>query len=78
MDINEALSKYEKNCLKEAKKAGKRERMRININPDSVIGREIMYQTALIHQILHETQTQTSVLMEIQKMISKGENPPVK
>lgn len=51
------------------KKAKKREKIRINVNPDSYIGREIRYQTALLKDI--EAQN-----MEIIKILNeKKENP---
>ena len=42
------LFSYENN--KEKKKRKKQ----VCIDPDSIIGKEIMYQTALLHEILHE------------------------
>ena len=36
------------------KKKKKKKRKSVCIDPDSVIGKEIMYQTALLHEILDE------------------------
>ena len=40
--------------LEAAEQAKKREKKQVYINPDSLIGKEIRYQTALLHEILHE------------------------
>ena len=76
MDINNLISEYEKRQLQEAEEAKRREKLQMNINPDSLIGREIKYQTALEHEILQETRQQSSMLKEILKLVKMGENPP--
>ena len=43
-----------KNELKEVEESRKKEKKQVYINPDSLIGKEIKYQTALLHEILHE------------------------
>lgn len=54
-----------------------KEKHQVNVNPDSIIGREISYQTAIEHEILQETREQTLMLRKILKEIKKGErNPP--
>lgn len=72
MDINNLISEYEKRQLQEAEKAKRREKLQMNINPDSLIGREIKYQTALEHEILQETRQQSSMLKEILKLVKMG------
>ena len=39
---------------KSREKKQKKKRKSVYIDPDSVIGKEIMYQTALLHEILDE------------------------
>ena len=48
------LEKIDKNELKEVEESRKKEKKQVYINPDSLIGKEIKYQTALLHEILHE------------------------
>lgn len=43
-------------------KAKRKEKWQVNINPNSLIGREIKYQTALMHEILSELRKQTEIL----------------
>lgn len=40
--------------MKSREKKQKKKRKSVCIDPDSVIGKEIMYQTALLHEILDE------------------------
>lgn len=54
VDIERKISEFAKNELKEAEEAKKKEKKQVCINPDSMIGKEIKYQTALLHEILHE------------------------
>ena len=62
MDIERMISKFRKRELEEELKAKKREKQQVNINPDSLVGKEIKYQTALLHEILNETRKQTRML----------------
>ena len=62
VNIEREIAKFKKKELQEALKSKKKERIQVNINPDSLIGREIKYQTALLHEILSETRKQTTVL----------------
>ena len=45
--------------MEQEKDAKKKERVQVCIKPDSYIGREIQYQTALLHQILMEIRKQS-------------------
>jgi hypothetical protein len=54
MDIERKISEFKKNELKEVEESRKKEKKQVYINPDSLIGKEIKYQTALLHEILHE------------------------
>lgn len=54
MDIYEEISLFAKRQRDEVSKEKKKRRRQVCIDPDSVIGKEIMYQTALLHEILHE------------------------
>lgn len=62
LDIERMISKFRKQELEEELKAKKREKQQVNINPDSLVGKEIKYQTALLHEILNETRKQTRML----------------
>ena len=62
LDIERMISKFRKRELEEELKAKKREKQQVNINPDSLVGKEIKYQTALLHEILNETRKQTRML----------------
>lgn len=61
-NIEKVITKLRKRELEEKLKAKKKEKLQVNINPDSLIGREIRYQTALLHEILRETEKQTMIL----------------
>ncbi len=50
----EEISKFAKRERDEIAKEKKKHRIQVCVNPDSLIGKEIMYQTALLHEILHE------------------------
>lgn len=56
MNISEQIARFEWMKLEEAKKEKKRlkkeKKKHVCIDPDSVIGKEITYQTALLHEIL--------------------------
>lgn len=54
MNIYEEISKYEKRQRDEIAKEKKKRKRQVCIDPDSIIGKEIMYQTALLHEILNE------------------------
>lgn len=54
MDIEREISEFKKNELKEVEESRKKEKKQVYINLDSLIGKEIKYQTALLHEILHE------------------------
>ena len=54
MNIYEEISKYEKRQRDEIAKEKKKRKKQVCIDPDSIIGKEIMYQTALLHEILNE------------------------
>ena len=54
MDIEKKISEFMKRQAEEQKAARKKERRQVCIKPDSYIGRETMYQTALMHEILAE------------------------
>jgi len=55
MNISEQIARFERMKLEEAKKEKKRlkkeKKKYVCIDPDSVIGKEITYQTALLHEI---------------------------
>lgn len=51
MDIYEEISLFAKRQRDEVSKEKKKRRRQVCIDPDSVIGKEIMYQTALLHEI---------------------------
>ena len=50
-DVTEAIARYEGLKKKEIEDSRKKERHQVAIDPDSYIGREIIYQTALLHEI---------------------------
>lgn len=54
MNIYETISRFARKQRDEEKKAIKTEKHKVSINPDTYIAKEIMYQTALLHQIKHE------------------------
>ena len=54
MNIYEEISLFAKRQRDEVDKEKKKRRKQVYIDPDSIIGKEIMYQTALLHEILHE------------------------
>ncbi len=51
---NREILRFVENQRKDEKKAKKKEKKRVYIEPNSLIGREIQYQTALLHEILDE------------------------
>ena len=51
LDVTEAIARYEELKKKEIEDSRKKERHQVAIDPDSYIGREIIYQTALLHEI---------------------------
>lgn len=56
-NIYHAISEFAKREMEDAKKEKKGRlslRVEVSIDPDSVIGKEIKYQTALLHEILNE------------------------
>lgn len=48
----EILSRFAKNQRNEFLKERKKGRRRVCLDPDSLMAREIMYQTALLHEVL--------------------------
>lgn len=52
--FSDAIARFRKIELEEAIAEKKSRKKQVCIDPDSVIGREIKYQTALLHQILDE------------------------
>lgn len=61
-NIYETISKFAKQERDEIKKEKRRRRRQVCIDPDSLVGKEIKYQTALLHEILDEVRggTKTS------------------
>lgn len=53
-EIERYIADFARKEMEEAENAKKREKKQVYINPDSLIGKEIKYQTALLHEILHE------------------------
>lgn len=53
MNIYREISRFYKIQRDECRKE-KKNRKQVCIDPDSVIGKEILYQTALLQEILHE------------------------
>lgn len=54
MDIEKSVSEFMRRQAEEERAVRKKEKYQVCIKPDSYIGREIMYQTALMHEILAE------------------------
>lgn len=54
MEIEKKIAEFMEKQVKEQKCARKEEKIQVCIKPDSHIGREIQYQTALLHEILAE------------------------
>lgn len=54
MEIEKKLAEFMERQMKEQKRARRKEKIQVCIKPDSYIGREIQYQTALLHEILAE------------------------
>lgn len=65
MNIEKKILEMRQRELQEEIQASKKRKKRVNINPDSLIGREIKYQTAILHEILQETKEQTKLLQSI-------------
>lgn len=53
-EVERQISDFAKKELEEAENARKREKKQVYINPDSLIGKELKYQTALLHEVLNE------------------------
>lgn len=53
-NIYRALSLFAKREMEEVAKEKRKRFIRICIDPDSVVAKEIKYQTALLHEILNE------------------------
>lgn len=66
MNIETIIQNIRKADLEE-KRVQKKERFQVNVKPNSVIGREMKYQTALLHEILNEVREQ-------KRSIKKEEN----
>lgn len=60
MEMEKKLSEFMKKQLKEQKHAKRKEKIQVCIKPDSYIGKEIQYQTALLHEILAEIRKNVS------------------
>ena len=54
MEIEKKIAEFMEKQVKEQKCARKKEKIRVCIKPDSYMGKEIQYQTALLHEILSE------------------------
>lgn len=54
MEIERKISGFFKKQMEQEKAARKKERVQVCIKPNSYMGREIQYQTALLHEILRE------------------------
>ena len=54
MSVYKEISLFAKRQRDEINKEKKKRRRQVCVDPDSIIGKEIMYQTALLHEILHE------------------------
>lgn len=65
---NREVLRFVENQRKDEKKAKKKEKKRVYIEPNSLIGREIQYQTALLHEILDE-------LREMKRDRTRRESP---
>ena len=57
-ELKKEISNFMKRQLEEQKLAKKKEKIQVCIKPDSYIGKEIQYQTALLHEILDEIREQ--------------------
>lgn len=53
-NVYREISQFAKMQREEIKKEKKKRKIQVCIDPDSIIGKEIMYQTALLHEILNE------------------------
>lgn len=53
-ELIKAIARFKKIELKEVEKEKKQKKKLVCIDADSVIGKEIRYQTALLHEILDE------------------------
>lgn len=62
MGLYREITRFQKLQLKSEAEAKKKEKIQVNINPNSLIGREIKYQTALLHEILGEARKQTMMM----------------
>ena len=62
INIEKKILEMRQRELQEEIQESKKEKKRVNINPDSLIGREIKYQTAILYEILQETKEQTKLL----------------
>lgn len=51
---SDVIARFRKMELEEAVAEKKSKKKQVCIDPDSVIGREVKYQTALLHQVLEE------------------------
>lgn len=60
-NIYEEISAFAKRQRDEIKKEKKIRKKQVCIDPDSIIGKEIMYQTALLHEILNEVRKKNRV-----------------
>lgn len=69
MDIEKAICKMRKTELEAEKKSRKKERFRVNINPNSLFGKEIKYQTAILHYILEDLREQNQLLREQNRLL---------
>lgn len=65
--IESAISEFKRIELEEEQKAKRKEKWQVNINPNSLIGREIKYQTALMHEILSELRKRTEILRNLRE-----------
>ena len=53
-NVYREISQFAKMQREEIEKEKKKRKIQVCIDPDSIIGKEIMYQTALLHEILNE------------------------
>lgn len=67
VEIEDKVAEFMKKQMEQEKDAKKKEKVQVCIKPDSYIGKEIQYQTALLHQIL----------MEIRKNKGSAKTAPV-
>ena len=51
--IYKAISRFKKMELEEARREKQHKKRQVCIDPDSIIAKEIKYQTALLHEILN-------------------------